>query len=318
MPSWAYDGPRLWKLLLHGSSQVASQRLTASVETFEADLASRRATSKPPPSHDWDQVVGELLDVVRWHHKRGEIDAAWRCLAAAARREIDVFDATELIMRAKALRHEAQSDKLSSWRARTILDLLETAEVETQLTAGSQAPPEERLEKVRARVAEATRYRDDDANNRYYKVALVRDQRSLLLVVLLLCIVLILALAAAVDWDSDLSDPSVGFAGLVALFGSVGACLSAIQSLGRQTAGSRIPEHVASSLITIARPALGAAAALGVYVIAVSGAFNIDFSKEQAHLTVLGLGFAAGFSERLVVSAVGAATGGQSRSKDST
>lgn len=180
------------------------------------------------------------------------------------------------------------------------------------------APSHETLRRVRERVAEATRHRDDDNNNRYYKVALVRDQRSLLLVVLLICIVLILALAAAVDWDSDLSDPSVGFAALVATFGSVGACLSAIQSLGRQSAGSRIPEHVASSLITIARPALGAAAALGVYVIAVSGAFNIDFSEEEAHLTVLGLGFAAGFSERLVVSAVGAATGGQSRGSDST
>jgi hypothetical protein len=271
-----------------------------------------------PPSDDWENVVRKRLEVVRWHHKRGEIDAAWRCFTAATRREIEVADATELIMRAKALRNEAKSDKLSGWRSKTILDLLDAAEIEQRLPTGSQAPSEETLREVRARVAWATRHRDDDDNNRYYKVALVRDQRSLLLVVLVVCIVLILALVAAVDWDSDLSDPSVGFAALVAMFGSVGACLSAIRSLGRQSAGSRIPEHVASSLITIARPALGAAAALGVYVIAVSGAFNIDFSEEEAHLTLLGLGFAAGFSERLVVSAVGAATGGQSRGSDST
>lgn len=294
IPSSAYHGPGLWKLLLHGSSRVASQRLTASVETFQADIATRRATSDPPPSKAWDKVVGDQLEVVRWHHQRGEIDAAWRCFTAAARREIEVADATELIIRAKALRNEAKSDKLSVWRAKTILELLDTAEIEQRLTTGLHAPSHETLRRVRERVAEATRHRDDDNNNRYYRVALVRDQRSLLLVVLLICIVLILALAAAVDWDSDLSDPSVGFAALVATFGSVGACLSAIQSLGRQSAGSRIPEHVASSLITIARPALGAAAALGVYVIAVSGAFNIDFSEEEAHLTVLGLGLPQG------------------------
>ena len=67
---------------------------------------------------------------------------------------------------------------------------------------------------------------------------------------------------------------------------------------------------LASSIITITRPALGAAAALGVYAIAVSGVLNIDFdNEEQAHLTVLALAFASGFSERLVVRAVGAATG---------
>jgi hypothetical protein len=54
---------------------------------------------------------------------------------------------------------------------------------------------------------------------------------------------------------------------------------------------------------------LGAAAALGVYAIATSGILNITVEGEAAHLTVLALAFAAGFSERLVISAVGAATG---------
>ena len=49
--------------------------------------------------------------------------------------------------------------------------------------------------------------------------------------------------------------------------------------------------------------------ALGVYAIAASGFLNIELDDEQAHLTVLALAFAAGFSERLVISAVGAASG---------
>ena len=116
-------------------------------------------------------------------------------------------------------------------------------------------------------------------------------------------------LAAAVDWSSDLGDPTVGFIALVAVFGALGACLSAIQSLGHAGAQGPIPEHVATSLITITRPALGAAAALGAYAIAASGLLNISLEGEEAHLTVLALAFAAGFSERLVLSAVGAATG---------
>ena len=124
---------------------------------------------------------------------------------------------------------------------------------------------------------------------------------------------IILGLAAAVDWAGDLGDPSVGFTALVAVFGALGACLSAIQSLGRAGAGGRIPEHVASSIITITRPALGAAAALGVYAIAASGLLNISLDEQEAHLTILALAFAAGFSERLVLSAVGTATGGLER-----
>lgn len=126
---------------------------------------------------------------------------------------------------------------------------------------------------------------------------------------LIVCILVLLGLAAAVDWHGDLADPSVGFVALVAVFGALGACLSAIQSLGHAGATARIPEHVASSAITITRPALGAAAALGVYAIAASGILNIALEGEEAHLTILALAFAAGFSERLVLSAVGAATG---------
>lgn len=179
--------------------------------------------------------------------------------------------------------------------------LLESKEVEEQLPKN--------IEHVRWRLAEATRFRDEDADNRYYKVALVRGQRTLLLLVLLVCIAILSGLTAVVDWNGELGDPPVGFVALVAVFGALGACLSAIQSLGRAGAQGRIPEHVASSLVTITRPALGAAAALGVYAITVSGLLNISLEAEEAHLTVFALAFAAGFSERLVLSAVGAATG---------
>lgn len=305
-----YATPSYWRLLVGGSSRIASQRLTASVEGFEADLEYKVNCQPALRGTPWEKTVHARLETVREHHRRGEIDAAWRCFTATARRELEQASAVELTAHANALRREAASRKLSSaWRSETITDLLATEEVEGKLPEG--------IDEVRWRLNEATRLRDEDADNRYYKVALVRGQRSLLLLILLGCIAIILGLAAAVDWAGDLDDPSVGFAALVAVFGALGACMSAIQSLGRAGAGGRIPEHVASSLITITRPSLGAAAALGVYAIAASGLLNISLDEQDAHLTILALAFAAGFSERLVMSAVGTATGGLERQEKS-
>jgi hypothetical protein len=299
--------PSRWRLLLGGSSRVASQRLTASIENFEGDLERRLEQHDELRGTAWEVSVRAQLDKVRRHHRRGEMDAAWRCFTAVARRELEVAEVPELVTRAGALRHEAAEEgKLSArWRADHILELLGAR------SGDGQTPLP--FPDFRWRVTEATRIRDEDADNRYYRVALVRHQRSLLLLVLLGCIAVLLALAAAIDWNGDLADPAVGFVALVAVFGALGACLSAIQSLGQAGVRGRIPEHVASSIITITRPALGAAAALGVYAIAASGILNISLEGEEAHLTVLALAFAAGFSERVVLSAVGAATGSVDR-----
>lgn len=295
----ADPSPSRWQLLVNGSSRSASQRLSASRENFEAELECRLDERPELRGGAWEKATRTQLGSVRFHHARGEIDTAWRCLKAAMRRQLETAGATELRVQATAFRREA--GKLSSsWRSETIRVLLEPQHIEHRL-------PHE-IDDVRGRVIAAARIIDDDADNRYYKIALVRGQRSLLLVALLVCIALVVGLAAAVDWSGDLVDPSAGFVALVAVFGAIGACLSGIQSLGRVAHGP-VPEHVASSAITVTRPALGAAAALGIYAIAASGLLNIDLEREQAQLSVLAFSFAAGFSERLVLSAVGVTTG---------
>lgn len=306
-PKKDHHAPSLWRVLLGGSSRVASQRLTATIENFEADLRFRLQEHPELLGSAWEKSIRAQLDIVREHHRLGEIDAAWRCFTWATRRELDEASPAELEALATALRREATAKKLSSeWRAKTIEDLLETAQIEGKL-------PADPVDDAKWRLRQAARIRDEDADNRYYRVALVRSQRSLLLLVLLASIALVVGLAAAVDWEANIRDPSVGFVALVAVFGALGACLSAIRQLGRVGEEGRIPEHVASSLITITRPALGAAAALGVYAIAAGGLLNLDLTDEEAHIAVLALAFAAGFSERFVLSAVGAATGATDR-----
>jgi hypothetical protein len=299
IPSRQDDPPSFWRLVLGGSSRIASQRLTASLENFEADLERRLDRQPDLRGGPWERAVRAQLETVRRHHIRGEVDAAWRCFKPAARLELEVVDPAELLTRARELRHEIAGGKLSStWRSQHLLELLDVEQVEGRLPLG--------IEEVRGLISDATRIRDEDADNRHYRVALVRGQRSLLLLILLICIAVLLCLAALVDWDSDLGDPTIGFVAVVTVFGALGACLSAIQSLGKEGTHSRIPEHVAASIITITRPALGAAAALGLYAIAASGILNISLEGEEAHLTVLAIAFAAGFSERLVLSAVSA------------
>ena len=82
----------------------------------------------------WYRIVKKQLETVREHHRLGEIDAAWYCFTAAARRETENQGPVELTTRANALRREAESGKLSSsWRSKTIIGLLETGEIEGKL-----------------------------------------------------------------------------------------------------------------------------------------------------------------------------------------
>jgi 8-oxo-dGTP pyrophosphatase MutT (NUDIX family) len=293
--------PKYWQLVAGDSSRAASQRLNASVDNFEADFEYRLGAEPELRGTPWEQAIRSGLEVVRAHHRAGEVDTAWRCFTAVARRALDRAGREELLAHADGLRHEAGAQKLASaWRSETVIDLLDPELIRKQ--------PPAALDDVRRRVIEATRLRDEDANNRYYRVALIRGQRSLLLVGLVISLAVLLGLTALVDWSGDVANPSPGFVALIVVFGALGAGISAIQSLGRAGA-QRIPEHIASSAITITRPVLGGAAALGVYAIATSGVLNLRVEGDKAHLTVLALAFAAGFSERLVLAAVGAATG---------
>lgn len=319
------DAPGFWRLLLKGSSRVASQRLSSLIEEVEAECRRRINGSDEPARTRSATDLRDQLEMVRRDHRRGEMELAWRRLKLVARMQLDVANADELRARAAALRHEVESGKLASdWRKAAILDLVAENEILPDRNGQRDAPrttdreasnermgelSSDELGRARTRVIEATRHRDEDADNQYYKIALLREQRSLLLLVLVACMALVVGLTAIAGWDADLTNPSAGFVSLVAVFGAVGACLSAIRSLGEAGRKGRITEHMASYPITITRPALGAAAALGVYAAVVSGILNIAVDGDRGRLTVLALAFAAGFSERLVLAAVEAASG---------
>jgi hypothetical protein len=90
----------------------------------------------------------------------------------------------------------------------------------------------------------------------------------------------------------------------VALFGALGGSLSALRSVttaGQEGGRTRNPEQVQAWYVTVVRPLVGAAAALGVFVVLAP-----DVTSTAA---MLGVAFAAGFSEALIVRAVESAGG---------
>ena len=85
--------------------------------------------------------------------------------------------------------------------------------------------------------------------------------------------------------------------------GRSAASLSAIQAVARRAGRGTIPEELAADKITLARPYLGAAAALGVYAVLVAGLLQVEIARDDG-LAVLAFAFASGFTERLVLRAV--------------
>ena len=85
------------------------------------------------------------------------------------------------------------------------------------------------------------------------------------------------------------------------LFGIMGASVSSIFSLAKGSTAARIPDQLVSFWITLARLAVGGMAALVVYAFLLSGLLQIGRPTPGL---MLAIAFAAGFSERLVISAV--------------
>ena len=87
----------------------------------------------------------------------------------------------------------------------------------------------------------------------------------------------------------------------VFLFGIMGAAISSMLSIAGRSVGTRIPQQLLAEIFTLARPVIGGVAALAIFAFLVSGLLQVG---EIMPGLVLALSFAAGFSERLVMSAV--------------
>jgi hypothetical protein len=222
----------------------------------------------------------------------GDIDRGWKCFHNAQQIELLHLGDAQLCAAAMAIRSEA--DKLGGWRKAAVMKLLDRDCCETGLKAG---------------VFQAARIRDEHYDNEAYKDGL-RRRRSL-------CFASILGIVVAallgLSWGKSL--PSAGSLNetdmllSMAMFGLLGAAISAAIAAAQPSSSSRIPEMVSSFGVTALRLVIGPASAVVLYFAAQSAMFSKIFSFGAETNALFLVAVAAGFSERLVLRVVETMTG---------
>lgn len=91
----------------------------------------------------------------------------------------------------------------------------------------------------------------------------------------------------------------------VIVFGALGASLSMMLSIA-PSPGGPIPSQLATGVLLYARPLFGASAAVAVYTLVRMGALNIPYNSNTGNnFEFFGFAFVSGFSDQLLLSAVG-------------
>jgi hypothetical protein len=207
-------------------------------------------------------------------------------------------------------------------RRRAVTELLKARGAETAIAErassvlvdlGGEPPSRRRVRQGLARfkevgtgdrvtLYEATLTRDEGFQNQYRRIEKLREHLVFLSSALALSVLGILLMALFLPVSLDQQLPFGGrILGYVGLFGALGGSISAIRSVTRSATRSRIPEQIVQGSIVFVRPLFGAAAALAAFTFLRSGVLTVQANNDAALLAV---SFVAGFTERLVASAV--------------
>jgi ADP-ribose pyrophosphatase YjhB (NUDIX family) len=284
-----------WQSLWQSTSHT---RLAQTLAAYRIELEDLVAQSKASDGPSWPSDAAlRNLDRAEEALRSYDTDLAWRCFTAANRLALYGHHAlagqSAVNDRARAILQEAQQKKLSGWRKSTIVDLLD---------GDADVSPD--------KVVFAWQILDEHHANVYHKLRVVERQLGLLAIAALVAVIVWIAAAPSLAVSLANSGPagsanlaldSRGFAAAIVLFGVMGAIVSGILSMARGPEGRAIPALLLDSMVTLARLALGAVAALAAATFLASG---IIAGLEPGPELVLAVAFAAGFSERLVVRAV--------------
>ena len=272
--------PRRKRTWAWSSNQRSRDRLFRELEVFRVELAFLEHRGMGS-GLAWADAARRHLDNVPGHLESGDIESGWRSLQAAQRTAVLGLDPATIGDRARILREESQ--KLSSWRAKSIQKLLSCPDQD--LTAD--------------RLIEALALRDEFAQNQYHKIDLMGDQLKVLLAIAAGALLLLLIMFYR--RSGEFSDPwSFTTIAMVLLVGVLAASFSAAQSLITNTGGGKIPERVANHFVTIARALFGATAALGGYLLYKSDTLKFTIGDNGIGAS-LAIAFLFGFAgERLI------------------
>ncbi len=270
------------------------QRLAYSIKPFRSQLEFIFKNDKNKRKSAWAYTANALLHDAEQALLSRQIDEGWRCFHAARRMSIHGLDNEDLKHLASIIRNE--SDKLTSWRKKSVLELLENKD-------------KPKINPNNSEVYHASLLRDDHFNNQYYKMGLLRGQIKLLSIIMLIIIAAIIGYLFLIP--QNIKDSVLIYPGII-LFGLLGGSFSSSVFAGKSTDKSQIPEIISNNYFTLLRIAIGGASAFVVYFFLKLEIFSITISgiDELSHYGYFVISFIAGFSEQLVVNAVRAVIGG--------
>jgi hypothetical protein len=286
------------------------RRLEEELTIFVARVDDYARTGE---SATWLATLVEHIDQARAAIGESDLDRGWACLLAAQRYEVDGLPPSQVIARLEAVRKEVRS-KLGDWRRDGALAILAQADPFVTMAEGAQLTGDAvvfafALGAIRGKLKEALLIRDENSSNVYRKIQVRRDRLVLTGAILMAVLFVMYALSPDAAIASDNSSSVLDRAQLVMviLLGMLGGLVSTALSLADdKIAGKRIPDHVASFYMTLARPVFGASFAVAVAVAMRSGVITLFGGKEGA---IAFAAFLAGYSERWFLGVVGKASG---------
>jgi len=291
-----------------GSSQ-AYTRLEGTVEAYCTEFAAfldalDRVERRADADADADDVVDHvetLLERTAAHLQAGRVQRGWACFHAARRVDLYAYarydrltDGQTSLLRKRAVEiHHEATETLRGWRREAVSDLLLDSNGNVKRTLSAAAV-------IRAR------HLVDEANQaNHVKRRYLQRQLRYLLGLGIVALALFL-------WGVTESNPlemssvtATGFALYVPLLGVLGASLFGVRSVSKTATSTNVPQNFTPFGVVLARVFVGAISAVALYLGLTADVINLAAADAGiSPALLLGVAFAAGYSERLAPQAV--------------
>jgi 8-oxo-dGTP pyrophosphatase MutT (NUDIX family) len=279
-------------------------RLEAALRKEEERVAGYINQPRANKNAWWIGSVLQSLDLAGTALDKGDIDGGWRALHEAQRFAVFGLSNPELVARAQSLRAETR-EKLKGWRYKATESLWNLPKLNEWQKGGASLTDTDRAQLEQA-IVESLEVLNEHSDNLYHRMYLVGRQLNYLVTVSFA----LLLLTGIGSWLLGYAQTPYDWLHLggIAVAGAFGAVASAMYQLSR-VGEAKIPEALLYGLVTVGRPLVGAISALFLYAVIQSGVISLFKPSDTPFGIGLVLGFAAGFSEQLVLSTVAKVSG---------
>jgi hypothetical protein len=268
------------------------KQLDNALDPFEIELhnlISRRQEEGQPIS-PWAENAMKMLECAKTALSLGEVQLGWGYFYKAELLSLHLMDEKMLLDKAKKVLNRSE-ERLEDWEKKTVRDLIGQA-----VQGGAWS--------VREGVRVDEVYSALETIQQHYIDAYTNLDTAMFQLRILATISVVLSLFiiwSLMNYSGQVVANNVFLLLSSVLFGGIGGSVSGIITVANNSRKGDTPTQLLSSWITIIRPIVGAAAALAISMFLLSGIVNLG---DVTNNLIFAVSFAAGFSERVLISAV--------------